>query len=248
MEEKIRGIIKQVGDIGEKISRIRDQKSAPGIEIDIILEELRKLYEDVRNLRGPDAEPGTAKQAGQKPADDSRVEEAAGVPADPAASHPVEPADPQPERETELGTEPAKSGAEPKKGGPGEKKSNGKSQPEKSNGPSILADRYKDDKKFRNESLAGKRTKQDVSSKIQSTPIHNIGSALGINDRFKLINELFNGDKQSYEDTVKKLDSADNFNEAFNYINSSFDWDMEEESVQILLDLVRRKFIVNQDE
>jgi hypothetical protein len=35
---------------------------------------------------------------------------------------------------------------------------------------------------------------------------------------------------------------------AFNYITSSFDWDMEEDSVQMLLDLVRRKFIVNQDE
>ena len=121
-------------------------------------------------------------------------------------------------------------------------------QADKTNGPAILADRYKSDKKFRNESLAGKRGKQDVSSKIQSKPISNIGNALGINDRFKLINDLFNGDRDSYENTINTLDKASNFNEAFSYINSSFDWDMEEDSVQILLDLVRRKFIVNQNE
>ena len=71
---------------------------------------------------------------------------------------------------------------------------------------------------------------------------------MGLNDRFKLINELFNGDKDSYQKTINILDNANNFNEAFNYISSSYDWDMEDEAVQLLLDLVRRKFIVNKDE
>ena len=113
---------------------------------------------------------------------------------------------------------------------------------------SILADKYKSGKTFINESLAGQRGKQDISSKIQSKPIRNIASALGINDRFKLINELFNGDKGSFQNTIGILDGAANFNEAFTYINTSFDWDMEEDSVQLLLDLVRRKFIINQNE
>ena len=64
----------------------------------------------------------------------------------------------------------------------------------------------------------------------------------------KLINDLFNGDQESFENSVLILDEANNFNEAFTFINTSFDWDMEDEAVQILLDLVRRKFIVNQDE
>jgi len=112
--------------------------------------------------------------------------------------------------------------------------------------PAILADKYKAGTQFINESLAGK--KQDISSKIQSAPISNIGSALGVNDRFKLINDLFNGDKDSFQKTIGILNGAANFNEAFNYITSSFDWDMEEDSVQLLLELVRRKFIVNQNE
>ncbi|MFC2115190.1 hypothetical protein ACFLTU_01855 [Bacteroidota bacterium] len=228
MEQKIKKIIKQIGDIGEKTSRLEVGKSIPSIEIDIILEQIRSLYDELRDLQS-----GTSIQTGEKPAEtkDSKV----GT------------------RDSELENVPVEQAREPDKieesipaDKPSEqvKEASGKPVEE----PSILADKYQGGKKFMNESLAEKGGKKDISSKIQSKPIQNIGSALGINDRFKLINDLFNGDKGSYENTIKELDGSSNFNEAFSYINSSFDWDMEEESVQLLLELVRRKFIVNQNE
>ena len=114
--------------------------------------------------------------------------------------------------------------------------------------PATIADRFKGEKKFINERLGDNGSRQDLSSKLQSKPIRDIGSSLGLNDRFKLINELFNGDKESYQQTIDELDNATNFNEAFNYISSSYDWDMEDDSVLMLLDLVRRKFIVDKNE
>jgi hypothetical protein len=114
--------------------------------------------------------------------------------------------------------------------------------------PATIADKFKGEKKFINERLGDNGNKQDLSSKLQSKPIRDIGTSLGLNDRFKLINELFNGDKDSYQQTINILDNATNFNEAFNYISTSYDWDMEDDSVQMLLDLVRRKFIVNKNE
>ncbi len=114
--------------------------------------------------------------------------------------------------------------------------------------PATIADKFKGEKKFINERLGDNGSRQDLSSKLQSKPIRDIGTSLGLNDRFKLINELFNGDKDSYQQTINVLDNATNFNEAFNYINTSYDWDMEDDSVQMLLDLVRRKFIVNKNE
>jgi hypothetical protein len=114
--------------------------------------------------------------------------------------------------------------------------------------PATIADKFKGEKKFINERLGDNGKRTDLSSKLQSKPIRDIGTSLGLNDRFKLINELFKGDKETYQQTVKILDSATNFNEAFNYINTSYDWDMEDESVQMLLDLVRRKFIVDKNE
>lgn len=114
--------------------------------------------------------------------------------------------------------------------------------------PATIADKFKGEKQFINERLGDNGKRKDLSSKLQSKPIRDIGTSMGLNDRFKLINELFNGDKDSYQQTIKILDSATNFNEAFNYINTSYDWDMEDDSVQLLLDLVRRKFIVNKNE
>lgn len=114
--------------------------------------------------------------------------------------------------------------------------------------PATIADKFKGEKKFINERFGDNGNRQDLSSKLQSKPIRDIGTSLGLNDRFKLINELFKGDKDSYLRTIDILDSASNFNEAFNYISTSYDWDMEDDSVQMLLDLVRRKFIVNKNE
>jgi hypothetical protein len=114
--------------------------------------------------------------------------------------------------------------------------------------PATIADKFKGEKRFINERLGDNGSRQDISSKLQSKPIRDIGTSLGLNDRFKLINELFNGDKDSYQQTINVLDNSTNFNEAFNYISTSYDWDMEDDSVQMLLDLVRRKFIVNKNE
>ncbi len=122
------------------------------------------------------------------------------------------------------------------------------SQQKVSEEPATIADKFKGEKKFINERLGDNGMRQDLSSKLQSKPIRDIGTSLGLNDRFKLINELFNGDQDSFQQTINILDNASNFNEAFNYINTSYDWDMEDDAVQMLLDLVRRKFIVNKNE
>jgi hypothetical protein len=114
--------------------------------------------------------------------------------------------------------------------------------------PEILGDKLKGEKQFVYETLAEKAVKQNISTQLQSKPILSISSAIGINDKFKLIRDLFNDDSESYAKTISKLDSCNDFNEAFNYITTSFNWDMEDESVQFILDLVRRKFIVKKDE
>jgi hypothetical protein len=259
MEQKIKEIIRHIGDIGEKVSRLLAEESLPTIEMDIILGDIRVLYEKVKDLQPgkgiPGREtlpgPGTA-TAGEEEAISGETKTTVAVPkltaqeettggAETIAGagrqeHPDGTVTPEAAEEVPA----AKTGASGKTG-----KQGTSTRPSER---AVLADKYKNEQTFINESLAGSRGKQNISSQIQSKPIRNIGSALGINDRFKLINELFNGDRDSFQDTIGILDGAANFNEAFNYINSSFDWDMEEDSVQLLLDLVRRKFIVNQNE
>ncbi len=191
----------EVGEIGHLIGRMKENAPVPAIETDLVLEKIRRLYEDVRSLNE------VPESTRQVQAEDTMAEKPA--PEKPVTEEPV--------------TEKRKQE------------------------PEILADKYKGETKYISETLSQKGEKQDITARLQSKPIKNIRSSLGINDRFKLINELFQGDKDSFENTIGILDDADNFNEAFSYINSSFEWDMEDEAVQMLLDLVRRKFIVKQD-
>jgi hypothetical protein len=215
MESKynITEIITQVGDIGEMISQMKADGPVTAIEIDIVLEKIRKLYTDVSNLKGHNLSAAIAEKAEEE------------LPAKLPVEEPARPDTLLQDKETAV-------------------------KPENivSEEPATIADKFKGGKRFINERLGDNGNRQDLSSKLQSKPILDIGTSLGLNDRFKLINELFNGDKDSYQQTIDILDGANNFNEAFSYINTSYDWDMEDDSVQMLLDLVRRKFIVNKNE
>lgn len=112
----------------------------------------------------------------------------------------------------------------------------------------TLAERFQGNSHYVYESLSEKSKQENISSKLQSKPIADIAASIGVNDKFKLIRDLFNGDAESYKKTIEILNNSTNFNEAFNYISTNFNWDMEDGSVQFILDLVRRKFIVDKNE
>jgi len=108
----------------------------------------------------------------------------------------------------------------------------------------YLGDSFKKEKPTLHEELAQKKATGDISSKLGTKPISNIADAIGINEKFEFINSLFDGDKEKYSHTLNLLNAATNFNEAYNYLSSNFNWDMDNANVQKLLELIRRKLIV----
>ena len=78
--------------------------------------------------------------------------------------------------------------------------------------------------------------------------IGSIGTAIGLNEKFELINQLFGGSKEKFERTLEVLDMAGSFVEAYNYIEEQFEWDMDDVYVQRILELIRRKLIVRRNE
>jgi hypothetical protein len=91
-------------------------------------------------------------------------------------------------------------------------------------------------------------TRKDEPLFTHNKPITDLASAIGINDRFTFIHELFANDKNLYDNTLITLNQAPSFNDAYNYMIHNFDWDMNSEPVQLLLDMVRRKFIKGRNE
>ena len=77
--------------------------------------------------------------------------------------------------------------------------------------------------------------------KLSNRPVLNIQSAIGINDRFQYIRELFDGDNKKFLETVKTLDSMENIKEAVDYLRANYKWKKNETSLKFV-NLVKRRF------
>ena len=95
-----------------------------------------------------------------------------------------------------------------------------------------------------NETL--KTQKNEVADSLQDTPVKDLKKAIGVNDRYCYINELFRGDEAMYERSIKTINSFAIFPEAEYWIRRELKlklgWDDKNETVQQFDQLVRRRF------
>jgi len=106
----------------------------------------------------------------------------------------------------------------------------------------ILADKFAGTRKFMHDRLAENvGGKKDLSSVMKSRPISNIESAIGLNEKFLFIKELFAGNAHRYKETIDILNNASGYDEAITYIRRNFSWDEEDPVVMQLLELVQRR-------
>lgn len=80
-----------------------------------------------------------------------------------------------------------------------------------------------------------------LEHKLSNRPVDSIHSAIGINDRFQYIRELFEGSADNFVKTVADLDSMDDIKEAVNYLQSNFKWKKNETSLKFV-NLIKRRF------
>lgn len=101
-----------------------------------------------------------------------------------------------------------------------------------------------DDSDSLNEKL--KENKEELSEALQNSPIKDLKKAIGINDRFLFINELFQGDETSFERSIKTINGFSIYAEAEFWIRrelkTKLGWDLQSESVKQFDALVKRRF------
>jgi hypothetical protein len=90
--------------------------------------------------------------------------------------------------------------------------------------------------------------KKEVSAKLTDTPVKDLRKAVGINDRYLFISELFRGDETMYERSIKTINNFTIFQEAYYWMERELKlklaWDQEKHSTQLFYQLVRRRFSV----
>ena len=91
-----------------------------------------------------------------------------------------------------------------------------------------------------------KEDKEELSETLQNSPIKDLKKAIGINDRFLFINELFQGDETSFERSIKTINGFSIYAEAEFWIRrelkTKLGWDLQSESVKQFDALVKRRF------
>jgi hypothetical protein len=80
-----------------------------------------------------------------------------------------------------------------------------------------------------------------LEHKLSNRPLSSIQSAIGINDRFQYIRELFEGSADNFVKAVADLDSMNDMKEAVDYLQTNFKWKKNEASLKFV-NLIKRRF------
>lgn len=176
-------------------------------------------------------------------APDAIAEEAA-----PAPEQPEEPeAEPEPESEPEpepLQSHPAhashSAGAVPHGAVPGAAPHAHPSAPLAAEGGAVLGEVINHDVRTLADTIAPPR---DMASQIaRNEPVTDLRRAIGINDRFLMIRDLFGGDADAYERAITALDGCSDLDECMIYIAENYAWNSSSDGARFLMELLERKY------
>ncbi len=94
--------------------------------------------------------------------------------------------------------------------------------------------------------LSKRKEEKSLADKFSSMPVGDLKKSIGINERFKFINELFESSTAEYNQFIEKLNACTSSDEAFRLMEEEYTsrlgWNKEEETYQSLTALIGRKF------
>lgn len=82
----------------------------------------------------------------------------------------------------------------------------------------------------------------NLQEKIQKSKLKDIQSAIGINDQFLFIRELFESNTEEYKSAINYINTQDDYNKIISHFNKFPKWDNEDVTVIQFFDLIKRKF------
>ncbi|MBR2428827.1 MAG: hypothetical protein IKB15_02475 [Alistipes sp.] len=102
--------------------------------------------------------------------------------------------------------------------------------------PKRLADVLGGDKRVLAEKIAAEEKPTTPFNRIT-----DLRKAIGINDKFLMIKDLFGGNAAQYEATIDTLNEFDDLDDCMIYIVENFSWNPDSEGAKLLVSLIERK-------
>ncbi len=86
-----------------------------------------------------------------------------------------------------------------------------------------------------------------VAETFTRTPIESVGRSISLNQKFRFINQLFNGNSSAYNQAIEEIDTVDNYGQVLDLISyryaSQYLWDMNSDEVNELVEILKRRFV-----
>jgi hypothetical protein len=85
-----------------------------------------------------------------------------------------------------------------------------------------------------------------VAETFHRAPIESVARSISLNQKFRFINQLFNGNASAYNQAVEEIDTLNNYGQALDLISyryaSQYLWDMSSDEVSELVEILKRRF------
>lgn len=235
--DESRWLLEAISEEFEVISRHAEH--IPRIETDILLENLRKLYENLRIIQRLD-EPHISDE--HKPVNLASAGEGAAVKNN---QNPVL-ANPNPEKPSPAADNTSVPGipTTPKPAGTAQVRRPEPQSPAKKPVKSQDIDLFAQDDPLQAVKLQDARERA-FSPKIPGSRVDNLKMAIPINDKFMFINDLFDGNLREYNETIEALNGFKTLDQAAEYLDLMKRknlWNTSSPAFLKLKDLLERRF------
>lgn len=110
----------------------------------------------------------------------------------------------------------------------------------------TLADKFKKETPSLNEKIIQGREDHTLAHKMQLKPISDLKTAIGINEKFQLVNDLFQGRIDLYNDAINRLNTCGSSYSAegiLESLKSSHNWKEETEAYGKLRTFISRRYL-----
>lgn len=106
--------------------------------------------------------------------------------------------------------------------------------------PASINQKFAKEIRSLNDSLQTDRKTLADKLNEEADRVANIRESLNINQKFRLINELYDGDAEAFNSILDQIENCDNYQQALTKIDHN--WDMDNEVVKEFMDLLGRRF------
>ncbi|MCT4581787.1 MAG: hypothetical protein N4A35_10245 [Flavobacteriales bacterium] len=98
-----------------------------------------------------------------------------------------------------------------------------------------------------NDKFSSNAEQPTLADRLSQQPIKDLTKAIGLNQKFLFMNDLFEGENEKYKEAIETINNFSAFIEADEYINNNlkynYNWDINGVSAQKFMDLVKRRFL-----